>query len=101
MLFDIYMIFLTSFAIFGIYCAIDMLKVVFYHNKMPKSITILKYNDEKYTKIKVDLLQDTINNNDILLIGSDEMNIYPDTKLMSKDDLLLYIKNEMFTKTVM
>lgn len=97
MLFDIYMILITSFAVFGVYCFIDMLYTVCYLRKMPKSITILNYSSDKYTKRKVRFVQNTVANNELIFLSKDSKNIYENTVITPIDDIVKYIKGSLFT----
>ncbi|MEG1801633.1 MAG: hypothetical protein RR273_06605, partial [Oscillospiraceae bacterium] len=98
MLFDIYMILLTGFAVFGVYCFVDMLYTLFYMKKVPKTVTFLNYSIDPFTQRKIRLMQNSVGNNDIVFISENMENIYDDTKISKKADIMQYIDNGLFTK---
>ncbi|MEG0019687.1 MAG: hypothetical protein RSA20_07740 [Oscillospiraceae bacterium] len=98
MLFDIYMILLTSFAVFGVYCFLDMLYSLFYLKRVPKTVTFLNYSIDPFTQRKIRLMQNSVGNNDIVFISENMENIYDDTKISKKADIMQYIDNGLFTK---
>lgn len=100
MLFDVYMIILTSFAIFGLYTFIEMLSVAVSTIKMPTSITVMRYNRETAAQKKVSYLQNNVANNKIVFIDKDEktVNVYTDTDKICPDEISQYITDVLFTK---
>lgn len=97
MFFDIYMILITSFAVFGVYCFIDLIYTLLYLRNMPRSITILSYSIDSYTKHKIKLMQNTVAVNDIVFLADDKENIYDNTQKMSRDEMIKYIEDSLFT----
>lgn len=97
MFFDIYMILITSFAVFGVYCFIDLIYTLLYLRNMPRSITILSYSIDNYTKHKIKLMQNTVAVNDIVFLADDKENIYDNTQKMSRDEMIKYIEDSLFT----
>ena len=69
---DLYFVFFTGFAIFGMYCALDTLYKLFTMNKMSVSVTIVKNNDDITVNRKIKYPEDTVPNNYILKYPSEE-----------------------------
>ncbi|MBR2502987.1 MAG: hypothetical protein IKB62_02555 [Oscillospiraceae bacterium] len=61
--FDIYIIILTAFGMFGIYCFIDMTINVFSTSKFPPSVLVLRNSDDEKTMKKVKYAQENLPNN--------------------------------------
>ncbi|MBQ9845141.1 MAG: hypothetical protein IJO54_03555 [Oscillospiraceae bacterium] len=63
MAFDIYIIILTAFAVFGLYCLVDMVLALFAMGKMPASVMIMKNDMGDKTFKKVKFAEQNIPNN--------------------------------------
>ena len=63
MLFDIYLIILTGFAMFGIYCFLEAVFNIFSFRKMPLSVMIVRNNTDEYTMKKIKFAEQNIPNN--------------------------------------
>ncbi|MEG1782335.1 MAG: hypothetical protein RR253_03695 [Oscillospiraceae bacterium] len=100
MLFDIYMIILTSFAILGLYTFLDMLGTAMQQQKMPRSVTVMAYSQDSGVLKKVYYLQNNVFNNKIVLIDNDELKInsYADTDKILTSEISQYITDVLFTK---
>ena len=100
MFFDIYMIILTSFAVFGLYTFFDMVVTAFHLRKTPTSVTVMVYSQDRDTGKKVNYLQNNIYNSKIVLIdeGIGRVNIYTDTDKINPEEISAYINNVLFTK---
>ena len=63
MLFDIYLIILTGFSMFGIYCFLEAVFNIFSLRKMPLSVMIIRNNIDEYTMKKIKFAEQNIPNN--------------------------------------
>ena len=100
MLFDIYIIILTSFAILGLYTFVELILAAVYIRKMPKSVTVMAYSQDEATAKKVYALQNNVFNNKIVLVDDDEIkvNSYADTDKILTGEISQYITDVLFTK---
>ena len=72
MRYDIYLIILTGFAVFGIYYFFETLLTFFTFRNMPASVMIVKNNTDNKTIQKVKLAEQNIPNNYIVLYPFEE-----------------------------
>ena len=63
MVYDIYIIILTGFAVFGMYCFIDTVFTLFSIGKMPASVMIMKNDMDDKTFKKVKFAEQNMPNN--------------------------------------
>ncbi len=98
MLFDIYMIFLTAFAIFGLFCLIEQIVMAVKYSSSPKSVTILNYDAAFSTYDSIRYIHNTLYNNEILVVSENPATVCPLATTVSQAELLKYITNALFTK---
>ena len=72
MAYDIYIIILTAFGMFGIYCFIETLLTFFDLVKMPPSVMIMRNETDENTLKKVDFVQQNVPNNYIVFYPEEE-----------------------------
>ena len=72
MAYDIYIIILTAFGMFGIYCFIETLLTFFDLAKMPPSVMIMRNETDENTLKKVDFVQQNVPNNHIVFYPAEE-----------------------------
>lgn len=101
MLFEIFMITLSAFAVYGLYCIGELILVFMARRHSPKSVTIMLYQKDMETYSKIRYLQNNVFNNEIILLTDDTLqkNIYTDFILSDKRHLLSELQNLLFTKT--
>lgn len=72
MLYDIYIIILTGFAVFGIYCFADTLLTFFTLAKMPPSVMLVKRSYDENTLKKIKFAEQNMPNNYTIFYPMDE-----------------------------
>lgn len=72
MAYDIYIIILTAFGMFGIYCFIETLLTFFDLVKMPPSVMIMRNETDENTLKKVDFVEQNVPNNYIVFYPAKE-----------------------------
>ena len=100
MLFDIYMIILTAFAIFGFYCLAEQFIMAAKYSQAPKTVTILKYDGAISTYDTVQFLHNSLYNNEIVVLSDNPSHSCPYAATISQGELSQYITNALFTKPV-
>lgn len=86
-MYDTYMILLTAFAVFGRYSFLDMIFNILNGVKSPPSVTVMRYSRSERRRRKIKYIQNTLFNNRVILIGSGDENVYPDTIKVSRRQL--------------
>lgn len=101
MLFEIFMITLSAFAVYGLYCIGELILVFMGRRHSPKSVTIMLYQKDMETYSKIRYLQNNVFNNEIILLTDDTLqkNVYTDFILSDNRHLLSELQNLLFTKT--
>ncbi len=86
-MYDTYMILLTTFAVFGRYSFLDMIFNILNGVKSPPSVTVMRYSRSERRRRKIKYIHNTLFNNRVILIGSGDENVYPDTIKVSRRQL--------------
>ncbi len=95
---DIYMIFLTAFAIFGIFSIMEDIVMYLSYRKSAKNVVIVFGGDNDATVYNtVQYLHNTLYNSYIIVV-SEGNSLCEEARYMTKEELLKYIKNDLFTK---
>ena len=63
MVMDVYMIVMTAFALFGIYCFVETVAEMISASKFPPSVTVMKNNFSEKTFQKIKYVQENLPNN--------------------------------------
>lgn len=99
MTFDVCMIVLTAFAVFGGYCLAEMIFDALEEACSPPSVTFMIYGDDDHTYKKVRQMYNNIPNNTIVFLESDgKENIYPDSVCCAVCEISDIVTNVLFTK---
>lgn len=98
MLSDIYMIILTAFAVFGLFCISEEIITAIRLSNAPKSITVLLYDRHFDTYNTVQYIHNTLHNNEIIMLSESSNDICPLAATVTPDELHKYITNALFTK---
>ena len=98
MLSDIYMIILTAFAVFGLFCIAEEIITAIRLSDAPKSVTVLLYDRHFDTYNTVQYIHNTLYNNEIIMLSEDSNDICPLATTVTPDELHKYITNALFTK---
>lgn len=99
MVFDICMIILTAFAVFGGYCLVEMTVQIIDGRDSPPSVTIMSYSEDDNTYKKARFISENIFNNKILFItDNSENNIYADSSKIEICEISDTVTNVLFTK---
>lgn len=94
---DIYIIFLTAFAVFGLYSVFVMLVELYDSHNSPPSVTFIPYSTDEKTLSKIMSLSNHIPNNTIVFI-TDKNDIVTKTygcTVYSSCDITPYIIREL------
>lgn len=96
MAYDVYIIILTAFGMFGIYCFIETLLTFFDLAKMPPSVMIMRNDADENTLKKIDFVQQNVPNNYIVFypVETEEEGENPEQQLYS------YLENVLGVKSV-
>ena len=94
---DIYMIFLTAFALLGAFCLIESIFMGIRYGKCSETVTIIKYDNEIQVLNTVEYLHNTLYNNKIIIVSDnkEECLMVP---TVTQEELHKYITNALFTK---
>ena len=98
MLYDIYMIILTSFALFGFFCMIEQVFMSVRFSKAPKSVTVLLADKSINTYDTLWYIHNVLYNNEIIVISETDCTDFPMAAVVQEKDLHRYITNALFTK---
>lgn len=100
MIFDLYMIVLTAFAVFGMYSAAEMVFVAIISAGTPPSVTVMLYDDSEPVYEKLKILHNSVPNNCILMVGEDtgDVKICEDIKVCRVCEISEYVTDVLFTK---
>ena len=96
-MFDVYMIFITAFAVFGLYCLVESIVMYMCFRNSCETVTIIKYNGEYSTQNTIQYLNNTLYNNQVVVVSKEKI-IFPQADAVSEEDLHKYITNALFTK---
>ena len=97
MVFDVYMIFITAFALFGAFCLIESIVMGIKYGRCSETVTIIKYNNERAVLATVEYLHNTLYNNKIIIVSDNgERCLLAPT--VTQEELHKYITNDLFTK---
>ena len=100
MFFDVFMIVISAFAVFGLYSLVEMLSLYISARHSPRSVTIMLYNEDADTYGKIKFLQNNMYNNTIFLLSTDEKihSRYYDCTLVNLCEIKVKTEKELFTK---
>ena len=96
MLFDVYLIVLTGFAVLGIYCFFEAVLNIFAFRKMPLSVMIIKNDTDEYTMKKIKFAEQNIPNNYTLFYPFS----YDEDKEKQLETLNAYLEDVLGVKSV-
>ena len=94
---DVYMIFLTAFALFGAFSLIESVVMGIRYGKCSETITIIKYDNEIQVLNTVEYLHNTLYNNEIVIVSDKEEECVL-APTVTHEELYKYITNGLFTK---
>ena len=83
MAFDVYMIFITAFALFGAFCLIESIVMGIKYGRCSETVTIIKYDNERAVLNTVEYLHNTLYNNKIIIV-SDNGDIFAVNNILDK-----------------
>ena len=69
MFFNMYIIFMTAFALIGVLFLVTLFIEIIMEKDAPPSVTVMKYSEDEKTINKIKLIYNNISNNEIVLIG--------------------------------
>lgn len=98
MLSDVYMIVLTSFAVFGLFCLMEWLVMSVRFSQAPKSVTVMVADKSFSTYDTIRYIHNTLYNNEIIVVCETEQSTFPLATAVSEKELHRYITNALFTK---
>ena len=98
MIADVYMIFITAFALFGLYSFAEQLIVLFRRRNSPKSVTVMKYEKDMNLYHTINHLHNSLFNNEILLLSDNPEDTCPLATTVTQEELLKFITFDLFTK---
>lgn len=93
-----YMIFMTGFAVFGLYCFLEMIFSLITGLKSPGSVTVMRYSESAACYRKLRSVQSSVFNNEILFIGENDRNIYPGTFKRPADEAGSRLREILFKR---
>ncbi|MBQ8604824.1 MAG: hypothetical protein IJ410_08305 [Oscillospiraceae bacterium] len=97
---DVYIIILTAFAVFGFYSFIEL--IVSWHTEkdLPPSAVVMKYSDDEKTYIKRRYINNTVNNNSIILVSDENVrtDMYPGCTVCKECEISRAVSQRLFTK---
>ena len=97
MISEVYMIFITALAVFGLYCIAENILIHINCRNSPKTVVLVVYDETKDVYGTVDYLHNNIFNCHIMIVAEKE-NICPLADCVTAEDLHQYITNDLFTK---
>ena len=97
MISDVYMIFITALAVFGLYCIAENIMMHINCRNGAKTVVLVVYDESKNVYGTVDYLHNNIFNCNIMVVAEEE-NICPMAGCVTVEDLHQYITNDLFTK---
>lgn len=95
---DIYMIILTSFALFGLFCLTEQIIMSVKFSKAPKSVTVILGNKSFSTYDTIQYIHNALYNNEIVILSEKAGEEYPLATTLTTEELHTYITNALFTK---
>lgn len=98
MLFDIYMIILTAFAVFGLFCFAEQIVMTIRYSSSPKTVTVIRYDAAFPTYDTIRYIHNTLYNNEIVVLSDNPDHQCPMATTVSVEGLHKYITNALFTK---
>ena len=98
MTFDVCMIILTAFAIFGGYCLAEMVSDAVDGIHSPPSVTVMPYSEDDSTYKKVRRIYNNVPHNTVVFVGQEDSSIYPDSISCSVCEISAVVTNVLFTK---
>lgn len=98
MLFDVYMIVITAFALFGMFCLAEQIIMAIKYGDSPKSVTILRYDASYKTYDTIRFIHNSLYNNEIVVLSDNSAHKCPMATTISQGELSQYITNALFTK---
>lgn len=100
MFFDIYMVIITAFAVFGCYCLLEMLFLFYLQLDFPPSVTVVCHREDPLLKEKIKYMQNNIANSNILLVveNDGEKQFYDGVYICTFCEISDYITDVLFTK---
>ena len=97
MIFDVYMIVITAFAVFGLFCLVENIAMHICYRNSCETVTIVKYSGEYSTQSTIQYLNYTLYNNQVVVVSGEKI-IFPQADTVPLEDLHKYITNALFTK---
>ncbi|MBQ6850412.1 MAG: hypothetical protein IJN77_05175 [Oscillospiraceae bacterium] len=98
MLYDIYMIILTSLAVFGLFGIVEWRVMSVRFSKASRSVTVLAADKSFSTYDTILYIHNTLYNNEIIVVSDGENTVFPMATTVSAEELHRYITNALFTK---
>ena len=95
MFFNMYIIFMTAFALIGILFLVTLIVEIMMEKDSPPSVTVMKYSEDEKTINKIKLIYNNISNNEIVLIG--ENNDESEFLQVKIDEVQDFITKALFT----
>lgn len=96
-MFDVYMIFITAFAVFGLFCLVESIAMYICYRNSCETVTVIKYTEEYSTQNTIQYLNNTLYNNQVVVLSQEKI-IFPQADTVSVEELHKYITNALFTK---
>ena len=97
MFFDVYIIFMTAFALIGVLFLVTGIIELILGNGYPESVTIMKYSQDEKTMGKIKYIYNNIPNNEIVLIGENRGD--GEFLQVKPEDIQDFITNALFTNS--
>ena len=100
MFFDVYMIILTAFAVFGVYCFMEMIYTAITGRNAPVSVTVMALDSGEATREKAKNIRNTLSNNYVVYISDDtgEAETEDGIRVCRFCEISSYITDVLFTK---
>ena len=98
MLSDVYMIVVTSFAVFGMFCLAEQIAMAIKYADSPKTITLIKYDASCKTYDTIRFIHNSLYNNEIVVLSDNPGHSCPMATTVTPGELSQYITNALFTK---
>lgn len=95
---DVYMIIVTSFAVFGMFCLAEQIVMAVKYADSPKTITLIKYDASCKTCDTIRFIHNTLYNNETVVLSDSPDNKCPVATTVTPAELSQYITNALFTK---
>ncbi len=94
---DFYLIFLTALAIFGLYSIVKEVMLCFRAGDISALLIVVDGSDETMAYQSADYIKNLLADANVVVL-TDKQNIGVDIETKTKDELMEYITNDLFTK---